>query len=598
MPNTEYTIAVLPFANRSPDPEQGYFCDGITEEIINALAGIEPLRVTSRTSSFQFKNPKRPLREIARELGVAVILEGSVRLRGKTVRISAQLVQAEEDFYFWSESWDRQLDDIFAIQDEISLLIAEKLREQFGHFEIEEQLVRPQTESLDAYACSLKARYYFNKWNPEDAEQARQLYEKALELAPRHTESLVGLADVYGFLATTEFMDRTEGWQKAAAYTQQALQLNQHSPGAHYQLANLAFFTDCDFRQACIHTQSALDIRPNYPEARQFMAFLHTLEGQPELASRHLSHALMIDPLSPETLFYKAYFDYRQRDYAGALRQLEHLLRQNPRNLPAYITKCYCLLKLHRYQDALDFLGQVPDEIAVAGDGLGITCLAHTLSGKTEEAGQAFAELQRMADSPHAFQAHSYLFLAYANQHQPDAAFDWLEKAMQWKSSVLLLGFSDPLSEPLWQDPRYARFQKQLYRRSAPSGSKPDKSPLLDEDSAAGFRELLLAYMESDTPYLSPSLSLRELAGRIELHPNKLSWLLNETLQQNFNTFVNRYRVEHFKRLALDPANHHISLLGLAYESGFNSKTVFNTYFKKETGLSPRAYLQQNGSDL
>ncbi|NRA49716.1 MAG: adenylate cyclase, partial [Phaeodactylibacter sp.] len=146
---TSSTIAVLPFVNRSPDPANEYFCDGITEEIINALAKIEQLKVTSRTSSFQFKGKAMSVREIAAQLGVEVLLEGSIRIAGNKVRIMAQLVQAEEDFQFWSETWDRQLDDIFAIQDEISLLIADKLREQFGHFEIQDHLVEPQTDSLD-----------------------------------------------------------------------------------------------------------------------------------------------------------------------------------------------------------------------------------------------------------------------------------------------------------------------------------------------------------------------------------------------------------------------------------------------------------------
>ena len=135
------TIAVLPFANMSSSDENEYFSDGITEEIINALAKIQELKVTSRTSSFFFKGKNIPISQIGKELNVSTIIEGSVRLSGDTIRITAQLIQAKEDFHFWSETWDRKLENIFEIQDEISLLIADKLREHFGHFEIKEHLV-------------------------------------------------------------------------------------------------------------------------------------------------------------------------------------------------------------------------------------------------------------------------------------------------------------------------------------------------------------------------------------------------------------------------------------------------------------------------
>lgn len=597
---TANTIAVLPFVNRSPDPENEYFCDGVTEEIINALARIEQLKVTSRTSAFQFKGKSMPVGEIAEQLGVAAILEGSIRLSGKTVRITAQLVQAEEDFHFWSETWDRQLDDIFAIQDEVSLLIAEKLREQFGHFEIEDHLVEPQTESLDAYAYALKARYQFNKWNPVDAQKAIGLFNKAVALDPRHTESYVGLADAYGFLAATEFMPPLEAWQKSTAYTQKAFELNPKNAGVHYQLANLAFFVQCDFAKAFEHAQESIRLKPNYPEAQQFVAFLYTLEGSMKLAKEHLGLALLIDPLSQETLFFKAFFDYRNGDYEGALRQLDACLKQNPDNLPAYIQRSYCLLLLGRYQETLDFINQLPETVAAKGDRLGIKCLAYILGGHEKEATATLEELRAEARKPDAFQAHSYLFMAYANLRQADAAFEWLEEALKLNSSVLLLSYSGQLSKSLDSDPRYQVFQQRLYSRRGDKETTDQKPPLLDESTAGQYTDQLLQFMEEEEPFLNPGLSLRSLAEQIDVHPNKLSWLLNESLGKNYNSFVNQYRVAHFKKLALDPANAHISLLGLAYESGFNSKTVFNTYFKKETGMTPRAFLKsaESGSGM
>lgn len=588
----ENRLAVLPFANMSSDPENEYFSDGITEEIINALARIENLKVTSRTSSFYFKDKSLPLKEVAEQLGVSVILEGSVRVAGNTIRITAQLIEAREDFHFWSQTWDRKLENIFEIQDEISLEIADKLREQFGHMEFGDHLVPKQTESLDAYEYSLKARYHFNKWNPEDVKIAIELWEKTIALDPKHTESCVGLADAYGFMATTGFMPYVEAWQKASDYTEKALQLNPRHAGAHYQLANISFFTKADYQEAFQHGQKAVELMPNYPEAQQFMSFLHNLAGDKKKAEEHLQLALDIDPFNQETLFYKAYHHYRNEDFDTALQTLNQCLEHNPKNIPVIVTKLYCLLSMGRPLEALALMEQTPKELVVPGDRLGLTCLAHIMSGNTEKSQPYFTQLLEEAKEPLAFQQHSYLFQAYARLNQPDEAFAWLEKAMKLKSSILLLGYSDPLSDPIKSDPRYSLFWEKLYGRLPSEKQNGKKAPLLDKASSEEFRSLLLKYMTEEEPYLNPQLTLRVLAQQIQIHPNQLSWLLNEKLGQNFNEFINHYRVETFKGLAMDPANSHISLIGLAYESGFNSKTVFNTYFKKEVGMTPKEFLK------
>lgn len=586
------TIAVLPFLNMSSNPENEYFCDGITEEVINALASIEGLKVTSRTSSFYFKGKKKPIKEIAEELKVAIILEGSIRLAGNMVRITAQLIQAEEDFHFWSETWDRTMDNIFQVQDEISLLIAEKLREQTGHFEISEHLVTPQTTRLDAYEYSLKAKYYSNKWNPEDVRKAIALYEKAIALDPRHTESYAGLADAYSFMATTEFISPEEAWQKTRDYTKMAEDINPNHAGVHYQLGQLAFFTEGNYQSAVQHTARAIELKPNYPVAHQFMSLWYTIAGITDQAERHLQKALSIDPLSKETLFFKAYFHYRQKDYHEALRILEVCFVDNPHNLPAYVIKCYCLLKLGRIKEVFDFLNQITDEFMVTGDRLGITCLAHILNGDTEGAQPYYNQIVVEAQQPMAFQAHFYLFLAYANLGENDQAFNWLKKATKTISPILLLNYTDPLVGELLSDPRYEGYKKLFYGEQPKTNSSDSKkTALLDDNTAAAYLAKLISYIETEKPFLDPSLSLRALAKRIMIHPNQLSWLINQKVGKNFNEFINHYRVNYFKTLATDPANSHISLIGLAFESGFNSKTVFNTYFKKEVGMTPKAYL-------
>jgi len=594
---TEKTIAVLPFVNMSGSEDIEYFSDGITEEIINALASIEPLKVTSRTSSFYFKNKTIPIRQIAKELNVATILEGSVRLEAKTVRITAQLIQAEEDFHFWSETWDRKLENIFEIQDEISLHIAEKLREQYGHFEIQDHLVEKKTDNFGAYEYFLKGRYHFNKWNPMDARKAIEFYEKAIALDPNHTDSYVGLADAYSFFAVTELMPREEAWEKSRNYTDKAYSLNPNNAGVHYLLANVSFFYDANFQEAFRHSLRSVELKPNYPEARQFVSLLYMILGENDKAKQHLDIAHNIDPLSQETLFYRAYFHYRTNNYAEALKLYDECLANNPYNIPAYIVRSYSLLKLGKYDETIDFLEKMPKEIVVHDEKLGTLCLAYILKNNEAETEKYFTKLLGKAQEPHAFQAHSYLYLAYAVMGKADEAFAWLNKAIQLKSSVLLLTYTDPLANNLKKDPRYETYKRKLYQhQEEPVKPVPEKQPLLDSETVDNYKENLLRFIEEEEPFLVPNLSLRSLAEQVEIHPNKLSWLLNEQMGKNFNEFINYYRIEYFKKLAADPKNSHISLIGLAYESGFNSKTVFNTYFKKETGMTPKEFLKKNAS--
>lgn len=586
------TIAVLPFKNISAHTENEYFSDGITEEIINALAQIDQLKVISRTSSFYFKNKDIPLKEIADQLHADIILEGSVRMAADQVRITAQLIHAVDDFHFWSESWDRKLENIFEVQDEISLLIADKLREQYGHLEIGEHLVIKKTENLDAYNYSLKARFLFNKWNPEDVRTSIQLFEKAIELDPKYTDAYFGLADAYSFMATTQFMPPEEAWKKSIEYTHKTYQLDPNNAGVHYLLANMAFFTDCNFSDAFQHILKSVELKPNYPEAQQYTAFLYLLKGDLEKARHHLQFALGIDPLNQETLFYKAYYYYRIREFKKAMSLFDDLLHKNPKNIPALVVSTYCMLHLKKYDEVIQLAKKSTEEVLIPHEKLGILCLTYILKGDHENARSLLNKLELEAQNPTAFQAHSYLFLAYANLQRFDDAFGILERSINLKSSVLLISFSDPLVIDLVKDDRYKNYHEQLYGQYLTEKASTRKKPLLDKKTAKDFEHRLLDLIRTEQPFLNPSISLRDLAYQAEIHPNQLSWLLNENLGKKFNEFINHYRLQHFKELAKNPDNAHISIIGLAYESGFNSKTVFNTFFKKEEGITPLEYIK------
>ena len=587
------TIAVLPFVNLSASKDNEYFSDGITEEIINALAKIKSLKVTSRTSSFFFKNKKIPIKQIGEKLGVSTILEGSIRLSGNTIRITAQLIQAEEDFHFWSENWDRKLENIFEIQDEISLIIADKLREQFGHFEIQEHLVEKQTDNIDAYEYSLKAKFHTNKWNPEDVKIAISLYEKALELDSNHTESHLGLADCYSFMGTTGFMPFEEAWGKTKQFTNQALRLNDQLSGVHYQLSNQAFFIGCDYNRSLQEMKKAIEMNPNYADAHQFISFLYIIAGEKEKSNKHLDIALNLNPLSEETHFFRAYFHYMIEDYKKSLELLNQCLDVNNKNIPAHAVKSICLLKMGRYEEVITYFDSIPSEVVIPGEKTGAIGLAYALKKDNENTTRYLELLVEQAKDPNGFTADSYLFLMYAVSGDNDKAFEWVTEAIQNKSSLLLLRYTDPLVNSIKSDPRYLEFKNTIYQTDSLEKGIKKNSALLDDQTIKYYSAKLLKHISDNRPYLNSELSLRDLANQIEMHPNHLSWLLNNGIGKKFNEFINHYRIENFKSISKDPKNSNITIMGLAYDSGFNSKTVFNTYFKKETGLTPMQFIKQ-----
>lgn len=593
MSSTKHSIVVLPFENLSGDAEQDFFSDGMTEEIIHALAKIPALSVISRKSSFYFKGKNVPLSEIVERLNVNSVLEGSIRFAGDKVRISAQLIDAAEDYSFWSESWDRKMDDIFKLQDEISLKIADKLREEFGHLTIQEHLVNPKGGLYKSYELALKARFYFNQWHPEAIKKSIDLFEAARALDESNVDVYTGLADAYGFMATTEFMPRIEAWQKSANYTYQAFRIDPENAAVHYQLANLEFFTACDFKKAYSHAAAAIKFQPGYPEAQQFMAFLHILRNDLDTGAKYLKNALDIDPLSPETLFYKAYLSYRRGHFEETVMEVDKLLADNPKNIPALMVKAYALLAQNKNDQTLDYIAGFPKDVIIPDEILGLKTLANLQKGSKEGA-SLLAELEKRAEDPIALQAHNYLFLAYANQERNDDAFNFFERAFQQNSSILLLSFTDPLIRNLDNDPRYQDLMESIYALPNKTDKSEGSKELLTASEAESLKLELEEYLHNESPFLNPDLSLRSLAAAINCHPNQLSWLLNKKFKKNFNSFINDFRIAYFKELVKSPSNSHISIIGLAYESGFNSKTVFNTYFKKTEGITPKAFLEAN----
>jgi TolB-like protein len=291
------SIAVLPFTNMSTDPENEYFSDGISEEILNALVKVEDLKVTARTSSFAFKGKNTDIREIGKILNVESILEGSVRKSGNKVRITAQLISAIDGYHLWSESFDRDLEDIFAVQDEISKIITAQLRIKLSLDSHKQTLVKQPINNIEAYNLYLKGRYYWNKWSPENVKNAITLFHQAIELEPDYVAAYASLAGCYIFLAVSGISNPNEAYPKAFEYAEKALALDENNPDSLQSIAMVNFLFNKDRDKAVKIFDKVLELNPKHADAHHFYSMLLCVVGDLKKALAEIKAALQIDPL-------------------------------------------------------------------------------------------------------------------------------------------------------------------------------------------------------------------------------------------------------------------------------------------------------------
>lgn len=593
----QQSIVVLPFKNGSSDSDKEFLCDGIAEELITLLSSIQELRVISRKSAFLLKGQNKSAQALNEELGVNFIVEGFVRLNGNKIRINAELIDAQEDFQIWSGKWDRDVDSLFDLEDEIALLISDQIREHVGHFEINEKAIHRQKLDFDVYQKLLQAKFLFYKWSPQDVEKSIELFKEVIEAEPNNIEAHIGLSDAYSFMATTNFMNPMEAWGISLEHTEIAHGLNPNHAGVHYLRSHASFFTKGNFKEALNSAHKAVEINPSYPEALQFLGFFYTLALNQELADFYLQQALRLDPLNQETLFFVGVFDYRFGQYEKAIEQFDELINANPFNLPALVSKSYALIKTGKFEENLKFIESISSDVLIPDERIGLSCVTHTASGNKDEAAKYLAQLQIAAREPYGLQAKNYLYFTYCLMGKTKEALQIARNMMEDQISLILIFFADPIVESITKEDDYKNLFSELYAYNTVTkeeGKQKDSKGFLPDDQTTQDAEKLNTYVSEEEVFLNPKLTLRELAQNIEMHPNQLSFVLNSVFKKNFNSFINDYRVGYFKNLVKDQASANFSLIALAYESGFNSKTVFNTYFKKVEGITPGEFLKNN----
>ncbi|MFQ6109000.1 MAG: protein kinase [Candidatus Aminicenantales bacterium] len=454
------SIAVLPFVNMSPDPENEYFSDGLAEELINALTKITDLHVVARTSSFAFKGEKLDARQIGQKLNVDHLLEGSVRKAGNRVRITAQLIKAEDGYHLWSERYDRDMEDVFAIQDEITEKIVGNLRTTLKvPLEVHEGR-RPA--SLEAYDLYLKGRYYWSNFSPGVINKAIASYNQAIEKDPDYALPYVALAEAYVTLSTGfDILPTKDAMPKAREAAQKALALAPTLAEAHVALGLVATCYDWDRRAAKSHFQKALELNPNSVYAHQWTEFYLTfLEGEFEDGKAHLERAQEMDPLNLLIKVRLGYMYFYMRDFDRAIEAHRRIVDFAPKNPLGY----------HGLMDAYGQKGMYEEAIAMGEKALelGTRAVAHlgvlghyyAKGGRKDKAYALLHELEERSQK--GYVSSFWTGVIYFGLGKMDKAFSWLEKAYEERDGNLIYCTVTAPFDPIRPDPRYKRLLNRM----------------------------------------------------------------------------------------------------------------------------------------
>jgi len=459
-PGGIHSVAVLPLKNVSGDLEQEYFSDGMTEALISNLAKIGALKVISRTSVMRYKGTEKSLPEIARELNVDAVLEGSVLLAGERVRITAQLIEPETDQNLWADNYELDLKDILSVQGEVARAIVQAIQIQLTPEETT-RLASARPVNPEAYEAYLKGRFHWYKLTPQDVEAALQYFQLALQKDPDYALAYTGIAEVWSNGAIFGVPPR-EAIPKAKAAALKAIQLDSTLAEAHDLLARVRTWGEWDWAGAESEFQRAIELNPNYPDARVFYSMFLTALGRPEEARVQIERALELDPLN---FFFEWAFGWhllRQRRYDDGIVQLRRSLRKEPNFLLAHLHLWSAFHERRMYEEALA-------EAKAFFAAVGIPDAAEALARGYAQAGyptaMSLAAETLAARSNLAYVPPEWIAELYAHAGDKERALEWLEKAYQDRNIAMVFLSVNPTWDSLRDDPR---FQDLLRRMNFP----------------------------------------------------------------------------------------------------------------------------------
>jgi serine/threonine-protein kinase len=454
------SVAVLPFVNMSPDPEQEYFCEGIAEEIINALTRLENVRVASRTSAFQFKGRSQDLRKVGEALSVRAVLEGSVRTAGKRLRVTARLVGVGDGSTLWAERYDREMEDVFAIQDEISASIVSALRGRLGAGS--SQAAHRPTADVDAYQLFLKGQHNWYKRERGSLEKAARFFEQAAEKDPSYVAALAGVASAYASLSIYG-MDPRVAAARARSAVERAVELDPDQAEVRTALGLVSFCCDYDPARAEAELRRAVAIHPSHVLAQCWVGWVLACSGRAEDALVSFRRAQELDPLSPYVQAAAGHALMLAGRRQEALTQLEKAAEIDADFLLALYGLGGALVSLGRHAEGVNALERAAVLAGRASFYLAWLGWGYACAGRTAEADAVLSELNERAKSEYVAPPLRAAVEAALGSH--DRAFESLETGYAERSAVMMW-LRWPLWSSLQSDPRYGALMRRLRLRA------------------------------------------------------------------------------------------------------------------------------------
>ena len=447
-----HSLVVLPLANLSGDPEQEYFADGMTGELITDLAQIGELRVISRTSAMTYKGQHKPLPEIARELNVDAVVDGSVQRSGGRVRISAELIDARNDRHLWAQSYERDLRDVLPLQGEVASAIVREIRGTLTPQE-EARLAGAGPLSPEAHEAYLQGRYFWSRLTEESVRKSIEYYQRAIQLAPAYAPAYAGLAFSYNLLASTEYAPPRETYAKAKQWAQQALEKDENLSEAHAALGFALCYGDWNWPAAETEFKRAIELNPNDVGAHHVYAFYLGDMGRTEEAIAEMRKAIELDPLSILVHSNLGFLYLQTGQPEKAIEQFKKILEMDPNSSEGHRGLGTVYTSQGRHAEAIAEWREAKrlDDATYIIAGLGY---AYAAAGKKSEAHQVLSDLLRM--SPGRYVSAVDVAAVYAGLGEKEQAFQWLEKALEEHSDELvslkvISGFASLRSDPRFQ---------------------------------------------------------------------------------------------------------------------------------------------------
>ena len=449
----ENAIAVLPFANLSSEQENEYFSDGLTEELINALTKVEGLRVVAWSTAFQLKGKARDIRRIAEQLRVRAVLEGSVRRTCDRLRITAQLVDSRDGHYLWSETYERPLKDIFAIEDEISSAIVGALRIKLTG-PAGRSLVTRYTENIQAYHLYFKGRFYWNKRTEEDFYKALGYFEQAIQIDPNHAPAYAGMADCYIMLGEHGSVPAISVMRKARATASRALEIDARLAEAHVSLGTVAALYEWNWPESERHFRRALELNPSYATAHHWYGYDYLApQGRLNEAVAALERAHHLDPLSLIIMTCLGTIYDMLREYKRACECYGKVFDIDPGFVRAYLSAGRSYLHQDMPREAIASFEKARELTPSSPVPLALLAHAYNVSGARAEADRLRQALDRFART---CCVSSYLMARAYLGFDQDRTFDLLEKALEERDPRLAHINVSPIWDGVRADPRFA----------------------------------------------------------------------------------------------------------------------------------------------